>query len=376
MPNWPLNTLKMDTKFFEQQELEDHISRTLAHILKIDDPKAIDGAKILSMLVTQHGFISKRTGHTYAFTHLTFQEYFTAKYIVQNDDLEILRLLMSHISDTQWREVLFLTASLYKDTRIFFIEMDKAIDNLLIGNEVRNNLTQWLTYKSQKSSFLKPRIARSLYLTLAIKQHDCLTNNLEEKDFAYYQSTINLIGQAIKIQHDAALSFFLNYCKSISNAIKLDYGLALSRLSVQYNIFDHYEDQPRNEFKNIFFDFRLAFYLIILELILKENRQPAYYVKLSQFISDLQQHRDRVSSSFCEALAEIGFPDQHAQKVDWNDFRKRLQTLSITQRGIGFHWDLSESDIMRINQYYSAQSVLLDIMKSGSFQGQSNILEG
>lgn len=94
--------------YFTQQELEYQIFRILGNILDKDDSKNLDSSLILPKLISQHGILSRRSYRSYAFSHLTFQEYFTAKYIV---DKGLFGELAKHQNDRRWREVFLLTAN-------------------------------------------------------------------------------------------------------------------------------------------------------------------------------------------------------------------------------------------------------------------------
>jgi len=79
---------------------------------------APDGKAILKAIEIQHGLLVERTHYTYSFLHLTFQEYFTARYIVDNDDKKgTLQGLLEHITDPRWREVFLLCAEMGFDVQ-------------------------------------------------------------------------------------------------------------------------------------------------------------------------------------------------------------------------------------------------------------------
>ena len=59
---------------------------SLASILGKESSLEIDSSLILPKLISQHGILSRRGHRTYAFSHLTFQEYYTAKHIVENNN--------------------------------------------------------------------------------------------------------------------------------------------------------------------------------------------------------------------------------------------------------------------------------------------------
>jgi predicted NACHT family NTPase len=54
----------------------------------------------------------ERARDIYSFSHLTFHEYFAARYIADHPEKGVLRTAIAHGADPQWREVLLLTASM------------------------------------------------------------------------------------------------------------------------------------------------------------------------------------------------------------------------------------------------------------------------
>jgi predicted NACHT family NTPase len=73
----------------------------------------IDGEAILKAMESRHGILVERTHRVYSFSHLTFQEYFAAKFIASNTAKgSVENLVQKHCADVRWREVFLLTTSL------------------------------------------------------------------------------------------------------------------------------------------------------------------------------------------------------------------------------------------------------------------------
>ena len=96
--------------FFKQaalgQQLKNYLSNAPPHT------DEIDGETLLKTIEVQHGIFTARAKNIYSFSHLTFQEYFTAKYIVDNPTKGTLNDLLTHCAKARWREVFLLTTSL------------------------------------------------------------------------------------------------------------------------------------------------------------------------------------------------------------------------------------------------------------------------
>ncbi|MBD2771626.1 tetratricopeptide repeat protein [Iningainema tapete] len=59
------------------------------------------------------GLFVERAPGVYGFMHLTFEEYFAARYIVDNDQSEILQLIHKHLHEPRWNEPILLALSYY-----------------------------------------------------------------------------------------------------------------------------------------------------------------------------------------------------------------------------------------------------------------------
>jgi len=93
-----------DQVFFPQQQLVGQIKKFLADT--VDNPKYLDGKAVLDAIAIQQGILAERAAEIFSFSHLTLQEYLTAKYIAERDLTE--ELVTKRLTDRRWREVFLL----------------------------------------------------------------------------------------------------------------------------------------------------------------------------------------------------------------------------------------------------------------------------
>ena len=93
--------------FFSKDELIDQIQKFGDG--NANTPPAFNASKILETILVDQGLFVERVSGSYSFSHLTFQEYLTANYVVR-DTRSIRGLVSEHLHDKQWREVFLLTA--------------------------------------------------------------------------------------------------------------------------------------------------------------------------------------------------------------------------------------------------------------------------
>jgi NACHT domain len=106
--------------FFQQGEISNQIEEILIEMLT--EEKRINGRDVLRAIEEQHGILVNRYDDIYSFSHLTLQEFLTAKHIFENN-LDLTELVVKNLYNRSWREVFLLLAGLRK------------ADNLLIAME-------------------------------------------------------------------------------------------------------------------------------------------------------------------------------------------------------------------------------------------------
>ena len=81
---------------------------------KIDQNELFeDSGAVLKAIEAQHGLLVERARNIYSFSHLTFQEYFTASNFVTSFDQQDFQQLVRHITQRSWREVFFVLFTLH-----------------------------------------------------------------------------------------------------------------------------------------------------------------------------------------------------------------------------------------------------------------------
>jgi predicted NACHT family NTPase len=108
-------TFEQGNYFFEQKEIKRCIAdylRTLPNAITDRATLQPDSEVVLKSIEAQHGLLVERARGIYSFSHLTFQEYFTARYFVESSDSQALENLSSHITEKRWREVFLLTTEM------------------------------------------------------------------------------------------------------------------------------------------------------------------------------------------------------------------------------------------------------------------------
>ncbi len=135
-----------DNLFFQELEITLEIERILGEML---EEKLISGRDVLRAIEEQHGVLVSRGDNIYSFSHLTLQEFLTAKHIVYND-IDIQGLVNQHLCDARWREVFLILAGLKKADSLIQMMAEK-IDSLIDSPKLKDLLV-WVEWVSNPAS--------------------------------------------------------------------------------------------------------------------------------------------------------------------------------------------------------------------------------
>ncbi|WP_250565616.1 NACHT domain-containing protein, partial [Adonisia turfae] len=159
-------SFKADQLFFSKQEIIKQIAEFLANT--ISNSKYPDGANVLEAIEVQQGILVERAANAYSFSHLTLQEYLTAKHTISHWLIE--ELVSEHLTDERWREVFLLTSGLTGGrSHELLLAMERQA-NTFISSLKLQGLLQWamrLSSASQSSNIMLA--SRAWLLSFAIE---------------------------------------------------------------------------------------------------------------------------------------------------------------------------------------------------------------
>lgn len=165
-----LTTFERGDYFFKQKVAEQYITDYIRNLPDANtDPEALqlDSEQILQSIEAQHGLLVERAKGIYSFSHLTFHEYFTAREIVFGIQPleERLQNLVSHITETRWREVFLLAVEMPTSAERLLLLMKKRVDALVADDEKLQQFLMWVTKKSLSTDdYYDAAVVRVFYL--------------------------------------------------------------------------------------------------------------------------------------------------------------------------------------------------------------------
>ncbi|NEQ71331.1 MAG: signal transduction protein, partial [Symploca sp. SIO2D2] len=329
-------TFKRKDYFFKQRDVEQYIAGYIRNLPDAKtDPEALllDSEAVLKSIEAQHGLLVERARNIYSFSHLTFQEYFTARKTIAQGDLAAL---VEHITEKRWREVFLLTVSMMLDASELMQLIKQKIDRLVARDEKIQQFLHWLNQKSRSvDAPYKPAAVRAFYLSLDLDPDLELSQILEP---ALEQS----LGFFLDLDLDEALNKALDFGLGLSRgAFNFSQPLSLGRYETIVNMLDRTLSQ-------------------ILDRTLAQEG-----ILIPKLKRSLQQLKDQPPNPKEDR-------EQFKQwwKVKGEDWTEQLRAVMIKHRNIGHDWQFNEQQEKLLKQYYDANKLLVDCLNSECYMSK------
>jgi len=367
--------------FFLQRQLIESIEFYLKNLPPDDTEETIDGEFVLQSIVAQHGILVERAIKIYTFAHLTFQEYFTAKYIVDNAHRGTLPNLVNHLSEHRWREVIMLTASLLNEADGFFENMLAYTDQLLGNDPVLREIQAWVIGKSNKFQTHQLGSIKSLYWYIVL-------------DTAHFDARIRIstleIARALKnirefthrlVDGQAYMSVVLPKAQNLVNFndLAFDYNRNITdEIDFAFSFDNTDMDKLSTVEKAIILDIALLFVLSISHFFTLESMEKelkSRYDKVVTYFHKLKEFCKEISPSLEKALHTLKLPQRNADYSDWKSFENKFRAITIKHADIGFQWSLTETDMESLKKYLVANSMILDSLPIAYIDDRKQVLE-
>jgi hypothetical protein len=277
------------------------------------------GEAVLKAIEAQHGILVERAHQVYSFAHLTFQEYFTAKYVMTLGRQGLTRLL-DHCTDQRWREVILLVASDLQNADAFFELFVDRLNWLAAESEQFIAFLVWSTRTVQnKSDHIEPFMIRNWYLNIVLNGAPARALDYNFELALALDEALSLTGKLKRIQNidhnpDLVLDFALIHALRDSHAFVHD-------INRHFSLPSH----SHNEFFSSF-----------------DHIHKFTIMWLPEFHND---------------LCRLEIPSRFDKPETWQAFANRLQALMIEYRDIGYDWDFSEEEAnILVNYLYATHS--------------------
>ena len=331
-----LTTFEHRDFFFKKRDFSRYIAEFIRNLPNTQtDPEDLQlySEAVLKSIESQHGLLVERARDIYSFSHLTFQEYFTARKIVKSSDPQrlekALQGLVSHITEKSWREIFILAVGMLQPADYLLQLMKQQIDAMLAADE---KLQQFLTWVSKKSHRVEvsynSAAVRAFYFSLAGDRHP-------QRDPIPYRN-YELI---------RALDYQLFILLRLGNSGAFDVGLDdILALACE---------------RALKLDLTPDSYAFKGALFLACDRALNLAPKLEK---ELQEHKKRLPD-----LDSHEWKFWQWWKANGQAWVEQLRAMLIKHRDIGYDWQFSHEQKKLLRQYHDANLLLVNCLNSDCY---------
>jgi NACHT domain len=228
-------TFVIDRLFFSRQEAAEKISIFLAK--NLNTPQNLDALAVLNAIEIQQGILVERGQDVLSFSHLTFQEFLTAKYIIDEGILE--KHLQQHLTNSRWREVFLLTAGLSHNADFLLREMTKKAESYIATPRLKS-LLSWADREASSSSHPDKSTAKKT-LAIALSIDLCLDLD-RDLDLTFELVRTRLLARAnvYALVHvlDRYLAHTFASDRALANGLDLAHNLTKNKVFKDVNSLD------------------------------------------------------------------------------------------------------------------------------------------
>jgi predicted NACHT family NTPase len=374
---------------FEQADL----TRQIAQFLKLSNSR--DGEAVLRAIEAQHGLLVERADELWSFSHLTFQEYFTAQWLNQ---LQQDQGLAEKIADERWKGVVKLAVKSQQPADRLLRLIKRAIDYSVVNYEGLQDFLMWVQIKAESINVpYQSATVREFYFAryqvydpgfdFAFDFDSTLGQDLASArafDFEFNRSRVIDNARERERLLDEDLAFTLELARKNSFSFDVNFDGELDDIHTDRIDFDDNLDAyPDSEFNN---ELDLE-----LDQNLKLNRVRDLDLDRSLILAlnrDLDEERDKdrtvdQSLAIDRTFARIVDPglriklrelrdsllsagDKKKSQRWWRNqgraWKQDLRQSIIKYRNVGHEWQFTELQEQSLKQYYQANQFLVQLL--------------
>ncbi len=320
----------------------------------------VDGLNVLRTIEAQHGLLVERAQGVYSFSHLTLQEYFTARFAVDNAQ-DVLPKMVQRVGEDSWREVFLLTAGMLYGADNFVQQYLAALTDLIASDKTLVAYIEWLAEKSAAMvTGIQPAAARAFFLFLALAPAFFRDLSL---DLALDRALVFDRDRAVVLDH--ALDRALDRNRALLLLLTLDHALALAFNLDRSLALDRYLDFTITI--AIAIDFAITYDLTLLQALSNDVLETMTTVqKWGKVRADLP-------TWLAEALNRLALPGESAPKEDWDRFGQQLEQILLHHWALEQFWEFNHAQVDILIKYLTGTQVLVECLSVATVADRATI---
>jgi predicted NACHT family NTPase len=360
------NAFERSDYFFKQGFVEEQIREYIRNLPNVsNDPETLqlDSEAVLNSIAAQHGLLVERARGIYSFSHLTFQEYFTARWFKEKADGDFSALI-SHITDKQWREVFLLTVGMLKSANKLVMGMKREIDCFLQGDKKIQKFLTWIEEKSLSvNTSYKTNAVRAFYFDL-----ECNIDCDNEDEYLHFMEDWDI---GIILHFNLARDLDRNFAIDIEHDLNGENNPICSEEDIAHDIVVELNENALKIFLN---RHRRLDRELDLDLHFKIYSQwDGFYPLELQYTIDIIKN-----SQLKEAMQNLKnqLPTfihiNHNNFVEWwhkngEYWTTHLREIAFEHRNICHEFKFSKAQTRLLQKYYDANRLLIECLNSDCY---------
>ena len=327
---------------FEHSELVQYI----ADYLKITIE---EGEIVLKDVAIQHGLLFERAQGIWSFSHLTFQEYFAAKWFCNQSDWASL---IRYVSKEHWREIFLITVENLINPNLLLQMIKDEIDHLMKSDETLQDFLVWVNNKScsVKKTYNPATRFQRFYFRSDYPELECKQAAIR----AFY------FDLALVHNKDFAQPLYQNIIYEFDNNFGLS-GAADHRLSSEFELSCAIDSSLASY---LHFASSLAFIGaddLAIDAAIDSNIEFVYgRIFNSEFRESIRVLKDQLPTKN-EGINSF----EKWMNSNGRAWSEQLRSVVIKYRKLGDDWQFNEKQEQLLQQYYYANKLLMDCLNSG-----------
>lgn len=372
-------TFQQSKYFVPQEELSRLIVDFLRELPGHEPTADIDGESVLKAVEAQHGILSERAHRIYSFSHLTFQEYFAAKQVVDDASGSALRRLLSTetINTDRWREVILMTASLLDNAEVFFQRFRQSITELASHEPKVLELLVWADRKAQNDKPEGIAVGRLNYLSLALvfdtdrslsreRATACQLLNVRLRELGHTLGTeLHLLASGL-----TTLPLRINQQAAENKALDVD---SAWDLNIEFE-----KNSPKKAESSLMLDAALSKLMYVTDLFqhsLNDRNRFALAPKFAGYYKrNRQLNRAKLGEGMYEALKLI-IPPNSGSPHHWSKYAEDFRLALQINRDIAYEWRLTTPQVKILSQVLEANSLIYDCLQLAAVKDRTSIAD-
>ena len=314
--------------------------------------KSINSAEILKAIAVQQGILAERSSGIYSFSHLTFQEYLTARYLSKKPKI-LTSAVEKHLSDNRWQEVFILVNGINHNADQFLNKIEATTSRLINTPKLRKILVWADQITMGTSKTIHPVGRRAIAIAYAYAK-------------AYTNINFKADANTITNANAKALAIVNVYADTTSAKVITD----ASAIAIAYaNYYTNAHAIAHADAIAIDFNYDDTLVEAFAEPIIMSNAKPAIlnYIKFFDILINYNIYPALNLSSVLDNLKSLDI--QFAKSKNFNQEHKDLaqKLISTVNSALKLNknlTNLSEQELKSLDNYLYANKLLIDCKKA------------